>query len=530
MLTVPELRDAEPGVFTRAAAKWQTLAQQVASRGDDLAKHVSVLDQWAGPAGEAAKQDLGDQRKRLADAAQRLGQFPPVLSRVGGSLTNIQNQLRTAMGTARDNSLVIEPDGAVFTADKAPPSATPRPMPGPSPQLDMPDPKQLAASLTTTIQSLLRQATAADEEAAAALRGLTAEASGLAPAADDSTLLAGATAVPTNASPADVKKWWDSLTPQQQESLLFMHGDTIGSLDGIPAQVRDRANRALLAEEKANLVEQRDRHPSDALNGKIHGLEAIEHRLTVTPSAEHPQPFLLKVSTDGTGRAIVAMGNPDTAANVATYVPGTGAALAKINGDLDRSDRMAMSALKAGSPSTSVITWLGYEAPHNIVPDAAEDKWADNGKGALNRFQDGLRATHSGSPSHNTVIGHSYGTTLVGHAARDGSLNANEVVFVASPGVGVTHAKDLHLTGVTDVSQHVHSTVARHDPIQLAAGIHGPSPTGLSFGGTTFKSDPGAAGPWYELGWNAAVHSQYWDPGNAALVNMGNVIAGKPTF
>lgn len=530
MLTFPELRDAEPAVFTRAATKWQTLAQQVADRGNDLAKHITALDDWTGPASEAAKQDLGDQRKRLADAAQRLSEFPPILTRVGGSLTSLQSQLQSAMATAQNNSLLIEPDGRVVTADQAPPSATPTPMPGPSPQPTMPDPKQLAASLTTTIQSLLQQATAADEEAAAALGKLTAQAAGLAPAADDSTLLAGATAIPTGASPADVQKWWSSLTPQQQESLLFMHGNTIGSLDGIPATVRDRANRALLAEEKANLVEQNARHPSDDLNGKIHGIQAIENRLSTTPSAERPQPYLLKISTDGTGRAIVAMGNPDTAANVATYVPGTGASLAKVGGDLDRSDRMAMAAMKAGSPSTSVITWLGYEAPHNIVPDAAESKWADNGKGALDRFQDGLRATHEGTPSHNTVIGHSYGTTLVGHAARDGSLNANDVVFVASPGVGVTHAKDLHLTGVTDVSQHIHSTVAQHDPIQLAVGVHGPDPTGLSFGGSTFKSNPGAAGPWYELGWNAAVHSQYWDPGNAALVNMGNVIAGKPTF
>lgn len=49
---------------------------------------------------------------------------------------------------------------------------------------------------------------------------------------------------------------------------------------------------------------------------------------------------------------------------------------------------------------------------------------------------------------------------------------------------------------------------AQYDPIQLAAGINGPPPTGLSFGST----------------------SAYWDQGNKALVNMGLIIAGKPTF
>ncbi|MBP2476576.1 hypothetical protein JOF53_005448 [Crossiella equi] len=38
---------------------------------------------------------------------------------------------------------------------------------------------------------------------------------------------------------------------------------------------------------------------------------------------------MLGVNADGNGRAIVAMGNPDTAANVATLVPGTGSSLAE---------------------------------------------------------------------------------------------------------------------------------------------------------------------------------------------------------
>jgi hypothetical protein len=530
VVSFPELRDAEPGVFTRGAVKWQTLADRMRDRSGDLAEHIAALDEWAGPGSEAAKRDLADQREHLADSATQLAKIPPVLRDVGQTLTDLRNKLRDAMATAQDNALLIQPDGTVLTADHAPPSPTPQPMPGPSPQPNMPDPEQLARELTPVIQGLLRHATEADQEAAAALRKLTAQAAGLAPAADDATVAAGATAIPRAGSPADVKKWWNSLSPQQQESLLFMHGDQIGALDGIPVQVRDRANRARLAEEKAGLVEQRDRHPGDDLDGRIGGIEAIEKRLATTPSAEHPQAYLLKISGGGTGRAILAMGDPDTAANVATYVPGTGARLAVAQGEMNRADRMALSAAKAGSPSTSVITWIGYEAPRKIVPDAAQDKWADNGKAALNRFQDGLRATHEGNPAHNTIVGHSYGTTLIGHAARDGSLNADDVVFVASPGVGVTHAGDLHLTGVKDVPEHVHSTVAQHDPIKLSAGVNGPSPAALPFGGTTFTSDPGAAGPWYEGGWNGAVHSRYWDPGNAALVNMGNVIAGKPTY
>jgi hypothetical protein len=524
VLTFPELRDAEPDVFSRAATKWQRFSQLVGERGEELGRHIKALDHWRGKGSEAAKGDLTDQRKRLTAAAEQIARIPPVLTQIGGILAADQAKLEEAIATANSNSLVIQADGTVVATGHTV-GNTPYPVPGRSPQQNMPDQKQVAAQLTPVVQGILRHATMADEEAGAALRKLTAQAAGLAPGAKDATVIAGNTSIPgPKTNPAEVNKWWDSLTPQQQESLLFMHGDRIGSLDGIPADVRDRANRALLAEQKANLIEMRDRQgPSEDIDGKLKGIADIEARLATKPSAEHQEPYLLKVSTDGTGRAIVAMGNPDTAKNVATYVPGTFATLAGVKEDLHRADQMALAAKNAGSPSTSVITWVGYEAPQGI-PDAVQDKYADNGKGALNQFQDGLRSTHEGARSHNTVVGHSYGTVLVGHAARDGKLDADEAVFVASPGVGVNNVKDLHLKGVDDVAAHVHSTTAQYDPIKVAAGSHGPSPTQFT---NTFESAPGPASV---VGWNQAVHSMYWDTGNPALANMGNIIADKPTF
>ncbi|MFD8492808.1 alpha/beta hydrolase [Amycolatopsis sp. NPDC059657] len=52
---------------------------------------------------------------------------------------------------------------------------------------------------------------------------------------------------------------------------------------------------------------------------------------------------------------------------------------------------------------------------------------------------------NQGDPSHNTTVGHSYGTTVIGHAARDEHLAVDDIVFVASPGVGVNHASELGL-------------------------------------------------------------------------------------
>ncbi|HEY2763441.1 MAG TPA: alpha/beta hydrolase [Pseudonocardiaceae bacterium] len=84
-------------------------------------------------------------------------------------------------------------------------------------------------------------------------------------------------------------------------------------------------------------------------------------------------------------------------------------------------------------------------------------------------FQDGLRATHQGPPSHNTVLGHSYGSTVVGYAARDHRIVADDVIFVGSPGVGVEHATDLHLP-----PSHVWSSHAANDLVRPLGHPHPP--------------------------------------------------------
>ncbi|MDT8915920.1 alpha/beta hydrolase [Amycolatopsis sp. PS_44_ISF1] len=391
--------------------------------------------------------------------------------------------------------------------------------------------------LADRVEQILRQAAEADADFAAVLtRAANGQITDQGPATsaqavDASAALGGPTmpAPPPGGTPGDNRAWWDGLPDTVQAAVLRDAPDLVRNLDGIPVVDRDAANRVVLQRETSRW--QGD--PSEAAKAKRRGLEAIRTRLDAAGPGQ-PRAYLVGLDTGGQGRAIVAAGNPDTSVNVATSVPGTGSELSKIGGDLDRSDKMWRSATMAGSPSTSVITWLGYDAPDQLW-DAASEKYADNGKAALSGFEDGLRASHDGPPSHNTVVGHSYGTTVVGHAARDGGLNADDVIFVASPGVGVDHANELHLDGVSpqDVGRHVHSTVAEHDLIRLSnLGLRGhdvalgPSPADADFGGRVFASAPGTEGPWYEGGLSGAAHSQYWEDNNPALRSFGRIIAG----
>ncbi|MGC7093859.1 alpha/beta hydrolase [Amycolatopsis lurida] len=222
----------------------------------------------------------------------------------------------------------------------------------------------------------------------------------------------------------------------------------------------------------------------DDLQGKLSGLNEIQARLDTNPGLpEDRRYYLLGIDSTGDGKAIVATGNPDTAQNVATFVPGTGTDLATIGSTLDRSDVMHRAADKTGAGPNSVISWLGYDAPDS-VHNAAMSGYAEDARKPLDSFQDGLRESHIGAPSRNTVIGHSYGSTAAGFAARDEQLAVDAFVAVGSPGVGVDDATGLHLP-----PEQVWAVAAANDPVADLQRF-GNAPTDPDFGANKIDASP----------------------------------------
>lgn len=515
---------------------------------------------WSGPAASAA----ATKANQLGDDAEELAAEGATLRRAAGdvsdAITGVLNGVHEAQSLAAAHGFHIGDDGSISGGPQ--PVCTPD---DPDGSAVSGDKQRIRTELQDRIHEVLRSAEDVDNDLCAVLDRIlanhvidtsTTDHTSLAAAGDAGWALGSLTTPPPppGATPTESAAWWGTLSKNQRAALAHDHPELVGPRDGLPTVDRDAANRVLLDRTRADLHKQlddlhiqpgKDPEPGSKLaqqlqdiKGKIRGVDAIYDRLN-HPKPGQTQAYLLAFDPQGNGKAVVAAGNPDKATDVATYVPGTGSELSKISGDMDRSDRMLRAAQKAGSSAPAVVTWLGYEAP-DTLPHAARESYADNGKAALSDFEDGLRASHPGTPAHNTVIGHSYGTTLVGHAARDGGLNADDLMFVASPGVGTNTADQLHLDGVnqTDIGQHVHSTVAEHDMIKITnidpplSGHHldplGPDPTKSDFGGQVFTSDPGTKGPWYEGGLSGAAHSEYWSPGNKALENMGLIISGKP--
>jgi hypothetical protein len=140
-----------------------------------------------------------------------------------------------------------------------------------------------------------------------------------------------------------------------------------------------------------------------------------------------------------------------------------------------------------------------------------------------------LRATHVGQPSHNTIIGHSYGGVAVGVADRDATLPVDDIILIGNPGVGVEHAADFSVG-----ADHVWASRAPGDII-AAVDLVQVVPTESGFGARTFTSDGpsgvnrylaehgGLGGQLYS---GIAQHSSYFDPNSAGHENMVNIITG----
>lgn len=314
---------------------------------------------------------------------------------------------------------------------------------------------------------------------------------------------------------------WKDLSEEDRQRLIEEHPEIVGMIDGIPATDRDAANRLHMERAKADLEAQRAAleaagESTEEVDKQLAAIGVLEERLGQAPDGR--EAYLLGFSPEPEARAIVAIGNPDTADNVLTHVPGTGTEFSGgLRGQLERVDAMAADARELDpNADTSTVMWLGYDAPSET--EAPYPERAEAGAEPLRDFQAGLQTAHEGGGANYTVSGHSYGSTVIGHAARDGGLVADNMIFQGSPGVGVDHVSDLGID-----PDHVFVTAAARDPIaRTPSQIHGPPPTRDSFGATEFTSEV----PGFSIN-PLAPHSSYWDNGNVARDNMAAITTGN---
>ncbi|MGA6152578.1 alpha/beta hydrolase [Stenotrophomonas sp. NPDC087984] len=608
------LKALQPSEFEDAAAGYRATRDLVSGAKDILEQRIAGRMQadLEGEAASAALKQLRELWQNFHYVQVECGLLTTALTALFSDMEAAKKKLEAAVEDARADKMTVNADGSVSypaggekVDGKVPEGGRVTGSAGGdrggSP-LDPVDPSSLADALdrqaaaqhpnpyfgraieyANRIAEAVKEATEADELWAPKLRRLKADddltvsskdwidvekdTGGVRKAAK--SYLDGIKPPPQHGDPIANAAWWRGLSPEEQDAYISLHPARVGDLDGLPAEVRDEANRTVLAESRAQVTEERTRllrqEPQQTkvlydpetgqavgkvntvewskwndrkkqLDNAISGMDIIQRRFEQTGTQDLPKAYLLGFDpfANKDGRVIIANGNPDTADHTAVFVPGTKTVLGNIDDEIDKSDRLWRQSNKlAPGESTSTITWFDYDAPRSakpgdagdIDPEARHDSYASKAAPTLRHFMDGAEAAHrsaTGDTAHTTLIGHSYGSTVIGDTTKYPSdyRVADDIIAVGSPGMQVDRAADLGLN-----PKHVWAMAGggedrwvREGGRLAGLGDNRVIPTDEAFGANLMASDsPSHGGFWNEEN----------DRPSVSLENQAKVIVGR---
>ncbi|WP_406692643.1 alpha/beta hydrolase [Saccharopolyspora sp. ID03-671] len=464
--------------------------QQLGNRRDDLINLQDELDASRNPdgwTGDAAQRSADQHRElvqRMRSLVAEVATVRAAVATAADEVTAIKRRVEMADREAEGHGFQITEEGGV--RDVKPPENVPAD-----------EAEQVRAQrirvrddLVDEIEKILDQAEATDAALAEALdaadedevRAGTGTTLASAASPEEMEELAKSAGKPAGTSPQAVADWWKSLSDEQRSAVLETNPKMVGNLDGIPATIRDKANRDRISDERGALRNRKaelsrkseltdaEQAEFDGLDAKLKSLDKVEETL------DKGDRQLLTLDSSGERmKAAVAVGDVDTADHVSVFTPGltstVDGSLGGYDNDMAKLVQNSKEQLSAEGKDESVaaVTWIGYEAPQidgSIADVAGADRdsvisaqSAQEGGEKLNGFLGGINASRDEDP-HLTAIGHSYGSTTTGYALQQGGHGVDDAVLYGSPGSGADSVKDLHLP-----EGHAYRMEAKWDPV-----------------------------------------------------------------
>ncbi|KMO75145.1 hypothetical protein MCHLDSM_03363 [Mycolicibacterium chlorophenolicum] len=459
-----------PDALRDLASDCDELARRICGEADAvLASSDGTREHWEGAAAEAARRQAGSVAAAAAALARQLIAASVAATDGAEQLAAARSDVLDVLERARRDGLAVAEDGSVTRAATLDPvlvllaggDAT-----AAGQMLDV-----AAAQTHSQLTAALDRLDAADDDAAS---DLAAALSGDTRATPAPTVPAGAAPGP----PVDVVGGWPTtgqddiagqiaaMTPEQRDRLVAQYPRQVGNTDGIPWPMRVAANRINIA--AAILAESGRDTESRRRIALYRGLLA-EVDDPIRAGGRIQRQIL---AFDPARSSLVELhGDLATAHSVAVLVPG-------VNTTVEGSAATAATARRFVSGShgdAAVITYLGgpfpqVHDPAAVLLEAADPRSALDMAPRLVAFSEDVdRAVAPGVPV--TVIGHSYGGSIVGTAEALG-LTSDRTLFLAAAGsgVGVDDPSDWHNRN-PDVLRF--SMTAPGDFIEAVQGIPG---------------------------------------------------------
>ncbi len=447
-------------VFAAATAR----AEGAEATGDAVGDLLSVVP-WEGLAAEAARDSANRIKVTLGDHGDRCRRVAAAARRAAAEVADLKYRLSRIRADADEAFVRIDnqtgalaPQTAVLAVDQ------------------LRRREAVMPELADRIARLLADADTTDHDLASAIGTAIGDPAG-APRTPPSP---PAREKPPD-RPADVKKWWDALTPQQQVDCIARDPAAIDR-DGIPADIRDAANRIRLSHEissaatELNVATHREsayweyanthhgelppgcaddpvaalsraRARYDELVGIQRAISGIDRRrLVLLDTKSNPRHVLAAIGIGDVGRA-ARVGV--TTGGVTTDVADLPRLVEEATELRDTTVRILARQGYPHPESVATIAWVGYEPPANLADlRVLDDGVARAAAPHLNGFLNGLAAASENPRQEITAFGHSYGSLVTSLALQQGSPVTNpvkNVVFYGSPGLELCDVGDLHL-------------------------------------------------------------------------------------
>jgi hypothetical protein len=330
-------------------------------------------------------------------------------------------------------------------------------------------------------------------------------------------------------SAREVTSLWQSLTASQRTTMRTAAPRLVGNLDGIPANVRNLANRAWIKSSRASMTADLNkitgRAQSQDAKHQLHMIDEVQDALGSSKSV--PARSLLSVDPSGQGKAAIVIGNLQTADYVTYMVPGMFFTVdGQIDDWTDDASRLYdeqvswLDLLNKNSPgqpkkTVAVVAWMGYQTPD--LTNIGSLDLAYQGRDALAHALEGMQADRAGNEPYTTIVAHSYGSTAALMALTEYNFKVDALVLVGSPGSAAQSVDDLHVR-----KHNVWVGSAAWDPVPNSAWF-GSDPASPSYGAKTMAVGGGIDQITDEILAPSFGHNEYFGAGTESMRNMALV-------
>ncbi|MFF4962446.1 alpha/beta hydrolase [Streptomyces sp. NPDC001222] len=313
-------------------------------------------------------------------------------------------------------------------------------------------------------------------------------------------------------SPAQLARFFASLSARQRARLAHRYPLAVGNMNGAPVRLRYEANRIALDHQRK--VERARMHDDRLSSVGQQEAGRLMHRFEALMTEGRQ---ILAFDPEGPGRIAEVFGDLDTARRVSVVVPGVDTDLLTFQ----RTYRMysapvgmaqsLYAAEHAANPGTppAVIAWADYTSPGGIGVEAATAMRAEEGAVRLDAL---VRAL----PGRSSVqlYCHSYGSVLCGVAAHTLPSRVSDITVAGSPGMRTESAAGLHTTARVWAMRDADDWIQDVPYLELGGLGHGADPVSRGFGARVLSAQ-GAKG-----------HPGYFAPGTESLRNFAEIGVG----